>query len=58
MLGSAAFLARVRFGYPAKAVAAALGYRDASGVSHAIKRMEFRPEDLRSALASIERRLE
>ena len=54
---TAAFLARVRFGYPAKAVAAALGYRDASGVSHAIRRMESGTDDLRLALASIERRL-
>ena len=29
-----------RFGYSAKVVAAALGYRDASGVSHAIRRIE------------------
>ena len=51
-------LARRRFGYPAKSVAAALGYRDASGVSHAIKRIEAGPGDLRRSLARLERSLD
>ena len=53
---AAASLARRRFGYPAKA--AALGYRDASGVSHAIKRIEAGTDDLRRALARLERSLD
>ncbi|HUT13068.1 MAG TPA: hypothetical protein VMY42_21420, partial [Thermoguttaceae bacterium] len=33
-------MARRRFGYPAKAVAESLGYADAGGVTHAIRRIE------------------
>ena len=55
---AAAYLARRRFGYPAKSVAAALGYRDASGVSHAIKRIEAGTGDLRRSLARLERSLD
>ncbi len=55
---AAAYLARRRFGYPAKSVAAALGYRDASGVSHAIKRIEAGTDDLRRSLARLERSLD
>ncbi len=53
----AAYLARRRFGYPAKAVANALGYRDAGGVTHAIKRIDAAGANLRRTIAKIERRL-
>ena len=55
---AAAYLARRRFSYPAKSVAAALGYRDASGVSQAIHRMEAGTDDLRGSLARLERSLD
>ena len=55
---AAAQLARRRFGYPAKSVAAALGYRDASGVSHAIHRIEAATDDLHRSLARLERSLD
>ena len=55
---AAAYLARRRFGYPAKSVAAALGYRDGSGVSHAIQRIEAGTDDLRRLLARLERTLD
>ena len=55
---AAAYLARRRFGYPAKSVAAALGYRDASGVSRAIHRIEAGTDDLLRSLARLERSLD
>ncbi len=51
---AAAYVARRRFGYSAKAVAAALGYRDASGVSHAIRRIEAGTDDVRKVVSRIE----
>ena len=36
----APYLARRRFGYPATAIAAALGYRDHGGVGQAVRRVE------------------
>ena len=42
----------------ASRAAAALGYRDASGVSHAIKRIEAGTGDLRRSLARLERSLD
>jgi len=50
----AAYLGRRRFGYAAKAVAAALGYGDASGVSHAVRRVETGAVALRKTTAEIE----
>jgi hypothetical protein len=41
---------------PAKLVAAALVYRDASGLSHATKRIDAGKADLRKALLCLERR--
>ena len=55
---AAAYLARRRLGYPAKSVAAALGYGDASGVSHAIHRIEAGTDDLRRSRARLERSLD
>lgn len=49
----AAYVARRGFGYSAKAVAAALGYRDASGVSHAIARIEAGSDDIRKVVDRI-----
>ena len=54
----AAYLARRRFGYPAKSVAAALGYRDVNGVSHAIHRIEAGTDHLPGSLARLERSLD
>ena len=54
----AAYLARRRFGYRASIVAAALGYRGPSGVSHAIKRIEHASQDLQKKTARIERALD
>jgi len=53
----AAYLARRRFGYPAKAIANALGYRDPSSVSHAVKRTEAGPDNLRKTVVQIEKKL-
>ncbi|HUT10765.1 MAG TPA: hypothetical protein VMY42_09730, partial [Thermoguttaceae bacterium] len=53
----AAFVARRRFGYPAKAVAEALGYADAGGVTHAIRRIESADDALKKTVDEIERTL-
>ena len=55
---AAAYVARRRFGYRAKAVADALGYGDASGVSHAIRRIESGNDALHKTIARIERSLD
>ena len=54
---AAAYLARVRFGYSAKSVGQALHYRDSSGVSHAVKRIEAAPKQLRIAIDRLEQEL-
>lgn len=53
----AAYLARVRFGYSAKSVAAPLNYRDSSGVSHAIKRIEAGTKKLKTTIDQLETKL-
>ena len=55
---AAAYVARRRFGYRAKAVADALGYGHASGVSHAIRRIESANDALHKTIARIERSLD
>ena len=55
---AAAYLARVRFGYSAKTVAGALNYRDSSGVSHAVKRVEASAKSLQTAIARLEQKLQ
>ena len=55
---AAAYVARRRFGYRAKAVADALGYGHASGVSHAIRRIESGNDALHKTIARIERSLD
>ncbi len=54
---AAAWLARCRFGYPAKTVAEALGYRGASSVSQAVRRVEHEMKRIGPALERLERRL-
>jgi len=54
---AAAYLARVRFGYSATSVGQALDYRDSSGVSHAVKRIEAAPHQLRTAIDRLEQEL-
>lgn len=53
----AAYLARRRFGYPATATAAALGYRDHSGVGRAIRRVERGPASLQQTVGRLEKKL-
>jgi hypothetical protein len=53
----AAYLARCRFGYPAGETAAALGYRDHSGVGRAVRRVEQGGLDLQGTIQQLERRL-
>lgn len=53
----AAYLARRRFGYPATAVAAALGYRDHGGVGQAIRRVEHGTAQLQRTVGRLEKRL-
>ena len=53
----AASLARRRFGYSAKAVAATLGYRAHSSVAMAIARVEAAGSNLKKTLAQIEQKL-
>ena len=53
----AAYLARRSFGYPATAVAAALGYRDHGGVSQAIRRVEQGMAQLERTVKHLEKRL-
>ena len=54
---TAAYLARVRFGYSAKSVGEALHYRDSSGVSHAVKRIEAASKQLRTTIDHLESQL-
>jgi len=53
----AAYLARRCFGYSASATAAALGYRDHSGVGRAIRRMEQGTGKLQQTLRTLEKEL-
>ena len=50
----AAFLARRRFGYPAGEIAAALGYRDHSGVGRAVRRVEQATAKLKRDVKKLE----
>ena len=54
----AAYLARRRFGYRATAVAAALGYGSSSTVSHALRRIDNGPAQLRRTADRIARALQ
>jgi hypothetical protein len=49
----AAHVARRRFGYRAAEVAAALGYGSGSAVSHAVRRIENGPPELRRTVDRI-----
>ena len=51
----AAYLARRRYGHPATLVAAALGYRDPSSVSHALRRIDDGPASLRRLVEEMEK---
>ncbi len=53
----AAYLARRRFGYPATATAAALGYRDHSGIGRAVRRVEQGGAELQRTIETLERQL-
>ena len=53
----AAYIARRRFGYPATAIAAALGYRDHGGVGQAIRRVEQGTAQLERTVKHLEKRL-
>ena len=53
----AAYLARRKYGYPATAVAGALGYRRHSSVGTAVRRIEASGEELKKTLAALERKL-
>jgi REP element-mobilizing transposase RayT len=53
----AACLARRSFGYSATAVAEALGYGGPSSVSHALRRIEAGPEELRTLVRTLETKL-
>ena len=52
-----AYLARRRFGYPATAVAAALGYRDHAGVGQAIRRVEQGTAQLARTVKRLQKKL-
>jgi putative transposase len=54
---AAAWLARCRFGYPAKTVAEALGYRGASSVTQALRRVEQQMKRIAPTLATLARKL-
>ncbi len=54
----AAYLARRRFGYRATAVAVALGYGSSSAVSHAIRRIDNGPAQLRRTVERISKALQ
>jgi len=54
----AAYVARRRFGYRAAEVAAALGYGSGSAVSHALRRIDNGPAELRRTADRISRALE
>ena len=53
----AAYLARRRFGYPATAIAAALGYRDHGGVGRAVRRVEQGTAQLQQTARRLEEKL-
>lgn len=53
----AAYLARCRFGYPASETAAALGYRDHSGIGRAVRRVEQGGAELQRTVEGLERQL-
>ena len=53
----AAYLARHRFGYPAKVVAHVLGYAQASSVAHALRRVRSASPALRRTVRQIEKQL-
>jgi hypothetical protein len=53
----AAYLARARFGYAATDIARELGYRGASSVSHAIRRIERRSDAFKEVPAAVESQL-
>jgi chromosomal replication initiation ATPase DnaA len=53
----AAYLARRRFGHPATAVAAALGYRDHGGVGRACRRIEQTTSGLQRTLERLQKKL-
>ena len=53
----AAYLARRRYGYPAVAIARALGYRGHSSVAAAVARVESDMERLKKTLALLERKI-
>jgi len=53
----AAYLARRRFGYAARAVAAALGSRDHAGVGQAIRRVEQGTAQLQRTAKRLEKKL-
>jgi len=53
----AAYLARRRFGYPAREVAEALGYRSASSIPRAVTRIESGNQRLRRTVKKLERSL-
>ncbi len=52
-----AYLARRRYGYPAKTVAATLGYAHPSSVSHAVHRIEAGSAKLQETAKRLEQRL-
>jgi len=52
-----AYLARRRFGYPATEIAAALGYRDHSGVGRAVRRVEQGSVELQKAVKTLQERV-
>ena len=54
----AAYLARRRFGHRASAVADALGYGSGSAVSHAIRRIDNGPAELRRTAERIAKALQ
>ena len=54
---AAAYLARRRFGYAAREVAEALGYRSHGGVRNALARIEAAGPRLHVALEALERQL-
>jgi len=53
----AAFLARRHFGYPATAIAAALGYRDHAGVGRAVRRIEQATPQLQRTVQRLKKTL-
>ena len=52
-----AYLARRGFGYPATAIAAALGYRDQGGAGQAVRRVERGTAQLQQTARHLEEKL-